>query len=445
MAIKYADRVLETSTTQGTGTLNLIGATSGFQSFVDGVGDDANVSYFISDGQSWESGIGHVTSGTPDTLSRDRIIDSSEGGSPINWGPGVRNVFLSASATMLLWRDENGNNTNEMGASSGTANAHIVEYGHTIAAYSDRMRIVWLAPADNTGNVTVNVNELGAKSYVRRDETEFPSGQVKAGQLQEGFYIEAIDKIVGNTVPREVSTNDVQDGAITGPKLGAKSVGNSKLADAPAYSIKLNPTAVPASPSDLELPTSRLIGRGSSGGTGLIDVGGNLSFSGSTLRSSVLNVGGSSFTGVNAFALSGIPAGVNTVDLLIQGASTNGTNQFAMQLVVGGGTISSGYVGSAISSNGAGNSVSNHSSGFVLESSSTVAADDRYGRVTLRRSSNGGNLWFMTSELSVGSRGFLTRATGCVNVGAELTGVLFRAGFGSDVFDAGAVYVSYSH
>ncbi len=41
MALIYADRVYETSTTTGTGTLDLAGAVAGYQGFVAGIGDAA--------------------------------------------------------------------------------------------------------------------------------------------------------------------------------------------------------------------------------------------------------------------------------------------------------------------------------------------------------------------------------------------------------------------
>ena len=57
MSLVYADRVKETTTTTGTGTLNLDGASVGFQTFVAGVATGSNVSYTISNGVDWEVGI----------------------------------------------------------------------------------------------------------------------------------------------------------------------------------------------------------------------------------------------------------------------------------------------------------------------------------------------------------------------------------------------------
>ncbi len=76
MAFVVNDRVKETSTTTGTGTLSLAGAVSGFQTFVAGIGN-SNVTYYaiVNDsGTEFEIGIGTVTDASPDTLSRTTIL-----------------------------------------------------------------------------------------------------------------------------------------------------------------------------------------------------------------------------------------------------------------------------------------------------------------------------------------------------------------------------------
>ena len=45
MALVINDRVKETSTTTGTGTLNLDGASQDFESFVSGIGDGKQTYY----------------------------------------------------------------------------------------------------------------------------------------------------------------------------------------------------------------------------------------------------------------------------------------------------------------------------------------------------------------------------------------------------------------
>jgi len=75
MALVVKDRVKETTTSTGTGTITLAGAIQGYQSF-SVVGDGNTTYYTITDGTNWEVGIGTYTaSGT--TLSRDTILESS--------------------------------------------------------------------------------------------------------------------------------------------------------------------------------------------------------------------------------------------------------------------------------------------------------------------------------------------------------------------------------
>ena len=99
--INLADRVRETTTTTGTGTVNLAGAETGFQTFVDAFGDGAECNYCITDGTDWEVGVGTVTDAAPDTLSRDTIIASSNGGAAVNFAAGDKDVFATASGSIL--------------------------------------------------------------------------------------------------------------------------------------------------------------------------------------------------------------------------------------------------------------------------------------------------------------------------------------------------------
>jgi hypothetical protein len=80
MALIHADFVEETTTTTGTGTLSLAGITANSRTFVAGIGNSNTCVYGIeaSNGQK-ESGVGTVTAGTPDTLSRDTLLSSSTG------------------------------------------------------------------------------------------------------------------------------------------------------------------------------------------------------------------------------------------------------------------------------------------------------------------------------------------------------------------------------
>ena len=98
MAFVLADRVRETTTTAGTGTVTLAGAVTGFQTF-SAIGN-GNTTYYTIAGQGtseWEVGIGtYTSSGT--TLSRDTVLASSNSGSKVNFSAGTKDVFCDYPA-----------------------------------------------------------------------------------------------------------------------------------------------------------------------------------------------------------------------------------------------------------------------------------------------------------------------------------------------------------
>jgi hypothetical protein len=104
MALVFKDRVKETTTTTGTGTITLAGAVSGFQAFSE-IGDGNTTYYAIVSGTDWEVGIGTYTlSGT--TLSRDTILESSNAGSAISL-TGTSTVFCTYAAEKSVYRNSN--------------------------------------------------------------------------------------------------------------------------------------------------------------------------------------------------------------------------------------------------------------------------------------------------------------------------------------------------
>lgn len=109
MALILKDRVKETSTTAGTGTVDLDGASAGFEGFVSAVGD-TNLCYYAiqdADGSAWEVGVGTVTDASPDTLSRDTVLESSNSDSLVALSAGTHSVFLTYPAGKSVYRNLN--------------------------------------------------------------------------------------------------------------------------------------------------------------------------------------------------------------------------------------------------------------------------------------------------------------------------------------------------
>jgi len=108
MALVVKDRVQETTTTVGTGTVTLGGAVLGFQTFAI-IGNANQTYYAIVDPTTgdYEVGIGTYTaSGT--TLSRTTVLESSNSNSLVNFAAGSKNVFCTYPAERAVYLDTAG-------------------------------------------------------------------------------------------------------------------------------------------------------------------------------------------------------------------------------------------------------------------------------------------------------------------------------------------------
>ena len=115
MAIVVGDRVLETSTTSGTGTLTLAGAATGYQSFAVGVGVNNQTYYCIYDSttQAWEVGIGTLLTGT--TLSRTTVYANSAGTTAlISFAANSKNVLCTYPAERSVDQSDVGTAPNQI-------------------------------------------------------------------------------------------------------------------------------------------------------------------------------------------------------------------------------------------------------------------------------------------------------------------------------------------
>ena len=110
MAFVIADRVRETTTTTGTGTISLLGAVTNFETFTANLSNSDTTYYAIIDNTNndFEVGLGTFTSsGT--TLARTSIIASSNSNSAVNFGTGTKDVFITIPASKLVVEDGSNN------------------------------------------------------------------------------------------------------------------------------------------------------------------------------------------------------------------------------------------------------------------------------------------------------------------------------------------------
>ena len=123
-----ADRVQETSTTTGTGTLTLAGASTGFRTFTAAFGNGASVYYVIAGGSEYEIGIGTTGAGT---LSRDTVLQSSNAGALVPLSGGLKDVFCAYVAERAVTTSD----------ASTLTNKTIDDYTNNVGANSTHFRV----------------------------------------------------------------------------------------------------------------------------------------------------------------------------------------------------------------------------------------------------------------------------------------------------------------
>jgi hypothetical protein len=173
MALVLADRVLETTTTSGSGTISLAGASVGYQGFSTGVGN-GNQTYYTIASQSateWEVGIGTYTS-VGDTLSRDTVLASSAGGAKVGFSAGTKQVFVTYPAGKSVFFTESGNisvssgKITDLATPTASADAATKQYVDDLAAGNLHIHDpVVLATPDSSGrNDTYNNGTAGVRA-----------------------------------------------------------------------------------------------------------------------------------------------------------------------------------------------------------------------------------------------------------------------------------------
>ena len=143
MALVLNDRVKETTTTTGTGTLTLGGAVTGFETFATGVGN-SNTTYYavtLPGTAEFEVGLGTLSSDSS-TIARTTIISSSNSDSAVNFSAGTKTIFCTIPASKSVFLDASGNATLGADLSIGddlTVNGGVIELKNTGAQSELRM------------------------------------------------------------------------------------------------------------------------------------------------------------------------------------------------------------------------------------------------------------------------------------------------------------------
>jgi hypothetical protein len=186
MALVVKDRVKETTSTTGTGTLTLAGAVAKFQSF--SVVGDGNTTYYAiesGNGTDWEVGVGTYTaSGT--TLSRDTILESSNGGTAISLS-GTSIVFCTYPAERSV-------NTADIGTTIQAYDADTAKYDDTTANFTGTLQ-------NGGSNVVVDTDIGSTVQGYDADTAKYDDATANfTGTLQNGGSNVVVDTDIGSTV-----------------------------------------------------------------------------------------------------------------------------------------------------------------------------------------------------------------------------------------------------
>jgi hypothetical protein len=232
MAFVVNDRVKETTTDTGTTTIDLAGAETGFETFVAGIGSTNQTYYCIQaqGGSAFEIGVGTVTSGSPDTLSRTSVISSSNADGLVDFGSGTKDVFCTLPASKAVIED-NSTNANIAGNLTLGGTVDGVDIAARDAVLTSTTTTANAALPKAGGTMSGNLVLSGANITMSGSETV------------DGVDISARDTVLTNTTTTANAALPKAGGTMTGDIAHASDftldVGGDLILDADGGDIKL--------------------------------------------------------------------------------------------------------------------------------------------------------------------------------------------------------------
>jgi hypothetical protein len=192
MAHILKDRVKETTTSSGTGTITLGGASSGFQSFSGAGYSNGDTAYYtIVSGSDWEVGVGTYSAGT---LARTTVLSSSNSGSKITLA-GTSEVFATHPADKTTHTAPS-----NIPASSGVAfwhNTNAVGYDSTLLWDSGNNRLYVTGKTKTNSSFTPNkINADGAIITFDCEGSNLHSVVLKGNRTLEASGVDVGQKLV---------------------------------------------------------------------------------------------------------------------------------------------------------------------------------------------------------------------------------------------------------
>jgi hypothetical protein len=231
MPLVVKDRVRENSVTSGTGTITLTGAVTSFQTFSSAIGNGNTTYYTITEQNTanFEVGIGTVGAGT---LTRDTVLESSNGGTKVNFGSAAKDVFCTYPAEKSVDIDTPQTLTNKTLTSPvlttpalGTPSSGTVTNLTGTASININGTVGATTP--NTGAFTT----LSATGVITSQAgTATAPAIITSGDTNTGFWFPAADTIAASTNGSEKARIDASGNLLIGRTSYATFSGVSNVA-----------------------------------------------------------------------------------------------------------------------------------------------------------------------------------------------------------------------
>ena len=254
MALVINDRVKESTTTTGTGTVTLGGAVQGFETFLAGIGNSNTTYYAIVLNAEFEVGLGTLASDSS-TLARTTIISSSNSDNAVDFSAGSKEVFCCLPASKSTVLDANNNLTlpakfimpdvtsAKILVADGTSYEEVAVSGDVTIASSGAITIAnnavetAMINADAVTGAKIADNAINSEHYTDGsiDTAHIADSQITNAKMADN----AIDtaEIAASAVETAkindaaVTTAKITDGNVTTAKIAADAITGAKIAD----------------------------------------------------------------------------------------------------------------------------------------------------------------------------------------------------------------------
>lgn len=225
MALVVNDRVKETTTTTGTGTVTLGGAVSGFDTFAAGIGNSNTTYYCIQLGAEFEVGLGTLA-GDSSTLARTTVISSSNSDNAVNFSAGAKNVFCTLPASKATVLDASGNlalagaidvdgitNLDVVDIDGAVDMASTLQVDGVLTTTATQVATGGITSGSNIVSDTDSTDDLGTTSV--RWANLFVDGITATDQITATGFTGTLDGILGSGAAAAATTTTLASSTIT--------------------------------------------------------------------------------------------------------------------------------------------------------------------------------------------------------------------------------------